>query len=95
MTVLTAALIIGGASAAHAQEAAACDAYSKECPSNTGGTTEVLGTKEVRQDVSGTSGTTLPMTGAELSGLVLAGAALLGGGTTLVVAGRRRKHSSD
>jgi LPXTG-motif cell wall-anchored protein len=110
LTVLTAALVMSAAPAAFAQTSPGdncdvIDAYTKTCPStegtiveSTGPTAEVPtvveGTKTVRG--GGVSGTTLPMTGAELSGLVLAGVVLVGGGTTLVVAGRRRKqHPSD
>lgn len=44
--------------------------------------TEVLGVK-------------LPATGSELTAYLLAGAALVGGGTVLVVAGHRRRSSTE
>jgi LPXTG-motif cell wall-anchored protein len=81
------------------------DAYPNTCATTEGTVGEttspgieiptvVEGTKTVRGGTTG--GATLPMTGAELSGLVLAGVVLVGGGTTLVVADRRRKqHPSD
>jgi LPXTG-motif cell wall-anchored protein len=83
------------------------DVYTTTCPTIEGTIVEttspgveiptvVEGTKTVTGTTGGTTGgATLPMTGAELSGLVLAGVVLVGGGTTLVVAGRRRKHPSD
>lgn len=93
-TLLTAALVMS-ASPAFAQSEEPCiDGYSgEECEEapNIEETAVVLGTKTVRGGVVG--GATLPMTGAELTGLAIAGIALVGGGTTLVVSGRRRKHA--
>jgi LPXTG-motif cell wall-anchored protein len=98
-------LVLAGASAASAQTP--CDSYSGECPPS--GTTSVLPTTIVRPDVEGTNavqpevegtkdvrggGVQLPMTGGELATLLLVGAAAVGGGATLVLAGRRGKHSA-
>lgn len=104
ITLLSAAMVLTMAPAAFAQtEEPPCDVYSGICP-EVGGTTVQTGGPEVPTQVEGTktvrggptSGSTLPMTGAELSGLVLAGVVLVGGGTTLVVASRRRKqHPSN
>jgi LPXTG-motif cell wall-anchored protein len=108
LSVLTAALVLSGAPAAFAQtepgdgDCEVIDAYTKTCPTTEGTVVETTGpTVEIPTVVEGTKtvrggGTTLPTTGAELTGLVLAGVVLVGGGTTLVVAGRRRKqHPTD
>ncbi|MEO6712490.1 MAG: LPXTG cell wall anchor domain-containing protein [Mycobacteriales bacterium] len=113
ITIMTAALVLTGASAASAQTQPVCDSYSKKCPATAPATveapsdeevvvvepagveaesavTEVLGVKVEKSIAATTGGATLPMTGAELSGLVLAGLALVGGGIALTVASRRR-----
>jgi LPXTG-motif cell wall-anchored protein len=90
-----AGLVLTGASAASAQEP--CDSYSEECPPS--GTATVNPSNTVRPEVEGTKdvrggGVTLPMTGGELATLLLVGAVAVGGGATLVLAGRRGKHSA-
>lgn len=107
ITMVSAALVLWSVPAAFAQspgddKCEVIDAYTKTCPSVEGTTIETTGpSQEIPTVVEGTKtvrgggvkgGATLPMTGAELSGLVLAGAVLVGGGTTLVFAARRRKQ---
>jgi hypothetical protein len=84
-----------GLMAASPASAQSCDAYSGACenpgtvvvpPTGTGGGTNA-GTVV---NTGAGSGTTLPFTGAELLLLGVVGVGALGGGTAMVVAGRRR-----
>lgn len=87
--VLTAGLSLGGATAAFADT----EPYSNgQVPP----ATEVLGTTLTKTTATdpvstATSASTLPFTGAELATSAVAGAAALGAGVMLVVAGRRRR----
>ena len=105
ITAMTAGLLTAGASAALAApkcEGLDCYSSTKAVPAEVEGInqnnapaddTKVLGVKTVRGGgATKPSGATLPFTGAEVTGLALAGALLVGGGTTLVVAGRRRNQ---
>ncbi|HEU0132721.1 MAG TPA: LPXTG cell wall anchor domain-containing protein [Mycobacteriales bacterium] len=77
---LTACAVLGtGVASAQAP----CDTYSGVC---------VEGTKTVKPSVR-PSRSGLPFTGAEVTGLVAAGAGAVAGGTALVVAGRRRRRT--
>ena len=80
---LSACAVLGTTAVAHAQSP--CDAYSGTCVEGTkhvkgGKSPEVKGTKQG-----------LPFTGAEVTGLAAAGLAAVGGGTVLVLAGRRKR----
>jgi LPXTG-motif cell wall-anchored protein len=77
---LTACTVLGTASVASAQTAP-CDSYSKTCVEGTKTTKPVV--RPSRQN--------LPVTGAEVTGLLLAGGAAVAGGTVLVMAGRKRR----
>ncbi|MDQ1713747.1 MAG: hypothetical protein QOE45_3197 [Frankiaceae bacterium] len=81
---LTACTVLGTASAASAQTAP-CDSYSKTCVKGTKQTKPVV--RPSRQD--------LPVTGAEVTGLLLAGGAAVAGGTVLVLAGRKRRSTAS
>jgi LPXTG-motif cell wall-anchored protein len=78
---LTACTVLGTASIASAQTAP-CDSYSTTC---------VKGVKHVRKPVVRPTRQDLPVTGAEVTGLLLAGGAAVAGGTVLVMAGRKRR----
>lgn len=80
---LTACTVLGTASVASAQTAP-CDAYSKTC---------VKGTKQTRKPVVRPSRQNLPLTGADVTGLALAGGVAVAGGTALVLAGRKRHNA--
>jgi LPXTG-motif cell wall-anchored protein len=81
---LTACAVLGTASVASAQTAP-CDSYSKTC---------VKGTKQTRKPVVRPSRQNLPVTGAQVTGLALAGGAAVAGGTVLVLAGRKRRTAT-
>lgn len=70
-----------GTTAAHAQ--APCDSYSGSCVE---GNKMVKHPPAVRSSRGG-----LPFTGAEVTGLALAGGAAVAAGSVLVAAGRRRR----
>jgi LPXTG-motif cell wall-anchored protein len=78
---LTACTVLGTASMASAQTAP-CDSYSKTC---------VKGTKTTKPVVR-PSRQNLPLTGADVTGLALAGGAAVAGGTMLVMTGRKRHN---
>lgn len=74
---------------------AVCDPYSQECvsPQSQGSSTQLepaAGSPAVRSS-SATSPATLPFTGGEVVLIAALGAAAVGGGVALVVAGRRRQ----
>ena len=83
---LSACAVIGTGSAASAQ--APCDSYSGACVSATSTPTVSVSPSVLPRRL--TRGTTLPLTGGELTVLLVTGAAAIGGGTAFVVAGRRR-----
>jgi LPXTG-motif cell wall-anchored protein len=82
--------VLGTATGAAAQ--APCDTYSGACvsptviPSTPTITPSVLPRRLER-------GSSLPLTGGELTGLIVAGAAAVGGGSAFVAAGRRRRRA--
>jgi len=81
---LSACAVLGTAGGASAQ--APCDSYSGACVSATATPTVTPSVLPRRLD----RGTTLPLTGGELTALVAVGAAAIGGGSAFVVTGRRR-----
>lgn len=82
---LAAFATIGVAAPASAQTGP-CDAYSGSC---------VEGTKSERPSVRPSrGGTSLPITGGQVVGLLVAGGGAVAGGTVLVAAGRKRRSAS-
>lgn len=87
---LSAFAVLGTATGAAAQ--APCDTYSGACVSPT----TVPSTPSVSPSVLPRRldrGGSLPITGGELTGLIVAGAAAVGGGSAFVAAGRRRRRA--
>lgn len=92
-TAIMATAIIGGGSAAMAQEPG-CDSYGGACVSETATTSvspSVLPTKLVKPR-PGPGG--LVVTGGETVLLLAIGGGAVAGGTVLVAAGRKRKHAA-
>lgn len=84
-------VLASGAAAASAQTP--CDAYSGTCPPSptVGGvaTTRPAVEPSVRGVTTERGGVTLPLTGAQLTALLLVGTAAVAGGTSLVLSSRR------
>jgi hypothetical protein len=80
-----AVLVVGGAAPALAQ----CDAYSQNCP--TPPPSDKLPTPSGGASTSSDGPDQLPFSGGEITLMTAIGVGALGGGTALVVAGRRRK----
>jgi LPXTG-motif cell wall-anchored protein len=85
---LSACAVLGTATGASAQ--APCDTYSGACVSATATPTSSVSPSVLPRRLERPAPGTLPLTGGELTGLLVAGAVAVGGGTAFVVAGRRR-----
>ena len=86
-TLLATGVAVAPAASALAAGTTTCDAYSHKC-------TTVEGKKITQQPPAvEPQDATLPFTGAEILGMSTAGVIALGGGTALVVAGRRRRRA--
>ena len=85
--VLATGIAAAPTTSAFAAGTTTCDAYSHKC-------TTVEGKKIVQPPAVEPQAATLPFTGAEILGMSAAGAIALGAGTTLVVAGRRRRRAA-
>jgi len=83
---LAAITTVGVSAPALAQAPQNCDAYSGAC---------VEGTKNTKPSVRPSrGGTSLPITGGQVVGLLVAGGGAVAGGTVLVAAGRKRRSAS-